>query len=218
MLPWHKIDTVLLDMDGTLLDLHFDNYFWTEHLPQRYAHIHGVPLAEAEAVIMAQVRAHQGTLKWYCLEHWSQALRLDVAELKQEVKHKIQMRPHVREWLQRLQALGKRACLITNAHPDSLSIKLEVTQIDQWLDVVISSHQFGHPKEDQEFWQQLALTEPFDPSRTLFIDDTEHILASAQRFGIAHLLCIQHPDSQQAPRRDGAFAGIHHFDEILPSL
>ncbi|HBT55971.1 MAG TPA: haloacid dehalogenase, partial [Pseudomonas sp.] len=33
MLNWNAIDTVLLDMDGTLLDLHFDNHFWLEHMP-----------------------------------------------------------------------------------------------------------------------------------------------------------------------------------------
>ena len=47
-LPWSDIDTVLLDMDGTLLDLHFDNHFWLEHLPQRYAELHGVSRAMAE--------------------------------------------------------------------------------------------------------------------------------------------------------------------------
>ena len=26
MINWQQIDTVFLDMDGTLLDLHFDNY------------------------------------------------------------------------------------------------------------------------------------------------------------------------------------------------
>ena len=40
MIDWDSIDTVLLDMDGTLLDLHFDNYFWTEHLPDIYSRKH----------------------------------------------------------------------------------------------------------------------------------------------------------------------------------
>ena len=39
MLPlaWRDIDTVLLDMDGTLLDLHYDNHFWLE--PVSYTHL-----------------------------------------------------------------------------------------------------------------------------------------------------------------------------------
>ena len=31
---WKEVKTVLLDMDGTLLDLYFDYYFWQEYLPE----------------------------------------------------------------------------------------------------------------------------------------------------------------------------------------
>jgi putative hydrolase of the HAD superfamily len=34
-LDWDRIDDVLLDMDGTLLDRHFDNFFFEEELPRR---------------------------------------------------------------------------------------------------------------------------------------------------------------------------------------
>jgi putative hydrolase of the HAD superfamily len=81
---------------------------------------------------------------------------------------------------------------------------------------VISSHEFNEPKESQRFWQQLQAREQFDPARTLFIDDTPRILASAQTFGIAHLLGIHQPDSQQ-PRRMQGFAAIDNFDEIMPA-
>ena len=39
---WENIETVLLDMDGTLLDLHFDNHFWLQHVPVCYAEKHGL--------------------------------------------------------------------------------------------------------------------------------------------------------------------------------
>lgn len=218
MFPWHEIDTVLLDMDGTLLDLHFDNYFWLQHLPRRYAQAHGVSLAQANEVLHAHMKAHEGTLKWYCLEHWSASLNLDIRQLKEEVKHKIQIRPFVGEFLQHLQQRHKKLVLITNAHPQSLDLKLEVTRIDQWLDMVISSHQFQYPKEAQEFWQQLKGQLHFEPARTLFIDDTERILRSAQTFGIGHLLCVRQPDSQAISREISDFAAIHHFDELFPAI
>ena len=53
MINWHDIDTVLLDLDGTLLDLHFDNYFWCQHLPLCYARRHGIALPE-DAIISAK--------------------------------------------------------------------------------------------------------------------------------------------------------------------
>lgn len=216
MINWDDIDTVLLDMDGTLLDLHFDNYFWLSHLPRRYAETHGVDEQTALAQLKAHIKAHEGTLNWYCLEFWSDALALDIRALKEEVKHKIQIRPFVTEFLQALQQQGKRLVLITNAHPQSLDLKLEITEIDQWLHMVISSHEFNQPKEAQAFWTQLHAQEHFDPQRTLFIDDTVRILDSARQYGIKHLLCIHQPDSQQEHRNITEYPAIHHFDEILP--
>ncbi|MEX1032143.1 MAG: GMP/IMP nucleotidase [Cellvibrionaceae bacterium] len=218
MIPWPEIDTVLLDMDGTLLDLHFDNYFWLTHLPARYAEAYGVELGEAKQVLHAYIKAHEGTLKWYCLTHWSESLNMDIRALKEEVKHKIQIRPFVGEFLQRLQRLNKKLVLITNAHPQSLDLKLEVTRIDRWLDMVISSHQLQYPKEEQAFWHQLQAQESFDPARTLFIDDTERILQSARDFGIRHVLGVHQPDSRITRPKITLFPAIHHFNEIFPPI
>lgn len=215
MIAWNNIDTVLLDMDGTLLDLHFDNYFWVEHLPKRYAEIHHVDYSVATQKLSDYISQHEGTLQWYCLEFWSNALQVDIRRLKEEVKHKIQIRPHVKEFLTWLRQHHKKLLLVTNAHPQSLSLKLEVTNIDKYLDIIISSHEFSQPKEAQEFWHALQAREKFDPERTLFIDDTARVLKSAQEFGIKYLLGIHQPDSQQSRKLDG-FPAIHHFDEIMP--
>lgn len=215
LIDWNAIDTVLLDMDGTLLDLHFDNYFWLEHLPKRYADIHKVDFAEATQRLNDHISQHEGTLQWYCLEFWSDALQVDVRSLKSEIKHKIQIRPHVKEFLTRLRQHRKKLLLVTNAHPQSLSLKLEVTAIDKYLDIIISSHEFQHPKEAQAFWHALHEREPFDPERTLFIDDTARILESAKKYGIKYLLGIHQPDSQIERRLDKVPA-IFHFDEIMP--
>jgi 5'-nucleotidase len=217
MVNWDAIDTVMLDMDGTLLDLHFDNFFWLDHLPKRYAEIHGVDMASARAQLSGDIRQYEGTLQWYCLEFWSKTFAVDIPSLKAEIKHKIQVRPHVGEFLQRLRQCGKKVLLVTNAHPQSLSLKLEVTQIDQWLDIIISSHEFSEPKESQKFWQALQAREQFDPERTLFVDDTVRVLDSAKEFGIKHLLGIHQPDSQ-IERRMAEYPAIDQFDEIMPEL
>ena len=217
MINWQDIDTVLLDMDGTLLDLHFDNYFWLEHLPKRYSEAHQLNLQQARTDIHQTISDLEGTLNWYCLDHWSELIQTDVVALKAEVSDKIRLRPYTETFLTRLKALGKKLVLITNSHRKGLELKLRMTAIDQWLDIIISSHDFQSPKEELQFWQQLQLSEPFDPERTLFIDDTPRILKSAQDFAhIKHLICIVLPDSQKPEKDAEGFMSIRHFDEIMP--
>ncbi|MDX2348936.1 MAG: GMP/IMP nucleotidase [Porticoccus sp.] len=216
-IDWNNIDTVLLDMDGTLLDLHFDNFFWLTHLPKRYAEHHNLCPNKATRELHGRFNDKRGTLDWYCLEYWSKELSVNIRQLKEEIDHLIQERPFVLEFLQQLGASGKQRVLVTNAHPLSLELKLSATGIGGLLDHIYSSHEFGQPKESQLFWQALAEQQHFDPSRTLFIDDSIDVLHSAQQFGIAHLLGINQPDSKQAPRTIDEFQTITHFDEILPN-
>lgn len=217
MIDWHSVDTVLLDMDGTLLDLHFDNYFWLTHLPRRYAEFHGVDPIQAKTELKGLIESRVGTLQWYCLDHWSELVRMDILALKREIRHKIQVRPHAEAFLQFLKQAEKKVILATNAHRTGLALKLEVSQIDRWLDLVISSHDYQQPKEAEEFWHQLAQAEPFDPQRTLFVDDNITVLRAARNHGIEHLVCITQPDSQKPSTPSGEFLDIVDFDQIIPS-
>jgi 5'-nucleotidase len=215
-IPWETIDTVLLDMDGTLLDLHFDTYFWKEHLPRRYAEIKGLEPVAAKEYIITQIREIQGSLNWYCTDYWSETLQLDVIELKHEVSHKVAIRPFCIDFLDALRLANKDIVLVTNAHHDSLALKMEKTRLAHKFDRLITVHEFALPKEDPQCWHEVDRLHPFDPAKTLLIDDNLHALASAGVYGIDHLLAIYQPDSR-APRLDVEhFDAIHCFDEILP--
>ncbi|PIA71036.1 haloacid dehalogenase [Ectopseudomonas toyotomiensis] len=218
VLPWQQIDTVLLDMDGTLLDLHFDNHFWLTHLPQRYAEHHGVSLALAQAELLPLFRQHAGTLNWYCTDFWSRELRLSIRDLKREVAHLIALRADAELFLRALREAGKRVVLITNAHRDSLSLKLERVELAPWFERLISSHDYGFPKEDQQFWFALRQDVDFDPARSLFIDDSLPILRSAGRFGVAHLLAVRQPDSHAGPKNTEEFAAVEDYRELVQEL
>jgi putative hydrolase of the HAD superfamily len=218
LLPWSQIDTVLLDMDGTLLDLHFDNHFWLEHLPQRYAEHHGISRALAEAELLPLFREHAGQLNWYCTDFWSRELKLSIRELKREVAHLIALRPDADTFLAAIRGAGKRVALITNAHRDSLSLKLERIELAPYFERLISSHDYGFAKEDPQFWFALQQDFGFEPARSLFIDDSLAILRSARAYGIAHLLAVRQPDSRQAPKDTEEFAAVEDYRALLQGL
>ncbi len=218
MLNWPAIDTVLLDMDGTLLDLHYDNRFWLEHLPARYAELHGVSQALAEMELQPLFERNAGTLNWYCLDFWSRELKLPIRELKREIADLIALRPDADVFLSAIRRAGKRVILITNAHRDSLSLKLERVELAPYFERLISSHDYGFPKEDAQFWDALQADIGFDPARSLFIDDTLAILRSARRFGVGHLLAVRQPDSRGGPRDTQEFAAVEDYQALLEGL
>ncbi|TBU91551.1 GMP/IMP nucleotidase [Phytopseudomonas dryadis] len=217
-LPWPRIDTVLLDMDGTLLDLHFDNHFWLEHLPQRYAEHHGISRALADAELQPLFRQHAGQLNWYCTDFWSRELGLSIRELKREVADLIALRPDADTFLAAIRSAGKRVVMITNAHRDSLSLKLERIELAPYFDRLISSHDYGFPKEDGQFWFALQQDLPFDPARSLFIDDNLPILRSARQFGVAHLLAVSEPDSRKGAKDTEEFTAVQDYRALLQGL
>ncbi|MDW5377379.1 GMP/IMP nucleotidase [Halomonas sp. HP20-15] len=216
MLDWRDIDTVLLDMDGTLLDLHFDSHFWLEHLPRRYVELHHLDEATQDTLRERIIR-EQGTLNWYSLAYWRQELGVDIVALKREVQHLIGLRSDALDFLTWLRQQHPRVVLATNADRESLALKLPLTGLEQYLDAIVSSADVGVPKEHQEFWFALQEIEPFDPQRTLFIDDNPAVLESAREFGIRHLLGIKQPDSQRPERELEEFIVLDRFATLLPT-
>ncbi len=218
MIDWSQIDTVLLDMDGTLLDLHFDNHFWLEHVPRRYAEANGLDLDAATDELMGRYGEVAGTLNWYSVDHWSHELGLDIVLLKQEVSHLIALHPHVLDFLDALQQAGKRRVLVTNAHRKTLAVKLDHTPLGEHLDRLLCSHDFGLPKEHLGFWDRLRGAEPFDPTRTLFVDDSLPVLRSAADYGIRWLLAIDQPDSRQPVKDTAEFDSVTDFSMLTAGL
>ena len=215
-LPWNDIDTVFLDMDGTLLDLRFDNHFWLEHVPRRYGEKNGMTTREVKEVLMPKYRSLEGSLEWYCVDFWSRQLGLDIVRLKEEIDHLIAVHPHVVAFLGALRQAGKRVVLVTNAHVKSLDLKMRKTRLDGYLDAMICSHDLGLPKEDPVFWEKLRSVEAYDNERTLFVDDSLSVLQSARVHGIRHVLAVTHADSKGPPKDSGDFPAIADFSQLLP--
>lgn len=214
-IDWQNISTVFLDMDGTLLDLHFDNHFWLEHIPKRYAEKHNLTLQEANQHLTKKSSAIEGTLNWYCLDYWRDDLNMDIVSLKHEVAEKIAVRENVIEFLEFLQSLNKRIVLLTNAHHKTIEVKFSYVNLEKYFDRIITSHDIGIAKEEHGFWDALEKVENLSRQHSLFIDDNLHVLNAAQNSGIKHLLSISQPDSQQGIKDTGHFIAVDCYTQLL---
>ncbi len=215
---WNQVDTVLVDLDGTLLDLGFDDRFWRHRIPRAFAARHGFGPDQAWERLLGRFEATRGTLDWYCLDYWSRALDLDIAGLKRAARHEVAWLPGAREFLAAVRASGRRLVLVTNAHPESLSIKDSHTGVTRLLDRAVSSHEFRAPKEHADFWHALAASEAVDPARMLFLDDSLDVLTAARRFRIGQVIGIREPVAGGPPRALDEFASVAGVRDLIDGL
>ena len=214
-IKWNTINTVLLDMDGTLLDLYFDNFFWQEYLPEKWGRMNNMEADEAKMQLLEWYAEEAGTLSWYCLDFWTERLKFDVLKLKADVEHLIQYRPHAESFLQRLNDSVYSVVMVTNAHENLVKMKVEATGIDNYFDRIISAHALGHAKEEQAFWRKLQAELGFELNRSLLIDDNLTVLRAARDFGIPYLLTIAKPDSRNPEQETEEFIAIHSFQDLV---
>ena len=197
---WSAIDTVLLDLDGTLLDQAYDNHIWRDLVPQRFAVARSMDLHEAYAEIARLFAERSGTLDWYCIDYWSRTLGVDIGALHREVRSHVAWLPGAREFLLRMRAGGKRLLLLTNSHPIALAVKHEETGVLDYLDAAVTSHEFGAPKEHEQFWHAALAKFAYDPGRSLFADDNSKMLEAARSAGVRWVYGIRHWDTKGSRR------------------
>ncbi|MBU3672327.1 MAG: GMP/IMP nucleotidase [Sinobacteraceae bacterium] len=212
---WSAIDTVLLDLDGTLLDLAFDNFIWLGRVPEIFAERHGLSLAETHAQLAPRFRRVAGTLEWYSIDYWSRELGIDIEAVHNEEAARVAWLPGARNFLERVRESGKKLVLLTNSHPAILQIKHRQTGVLNFLDSAYTSHGFGAPKEDPRFWQTAQATVGFDPQRSLFADDSAAVLHAAIRAGIGYVYGVRRPDSSRDPHAHEEFESIDGVNELL---
>ena len=166
---WTQIDSILLDLDGTLLDLNFDLHFWLEYLPQVYSEKNNISHQQAQDILLLMLNAEKGKLNWYCIDFWQEKLELDIMELKNNISHLIKVHPNVKRFLTLARKHDKRIYLITNAHRKTIKLKMSVTQLQDYFDGIVSSHDFGVAKQEQAFWKKLSEVINLDKNRAIFL-------------------------------------------------
>ncbi|MFA5353940.1 MAG: HAD-IA family hydrolase [Thermodesulfovibrionales bacterium] len=215
MIPLKEIATVLLDMDGTLLDRYFDDYFWEHLLPEKYAEKHHITFGKAKEELLGRYKIHEGTLNWTDIDFWSQELDIDIPALKEQIRHIIEVHPHVEDFLRMLRRQGKLVCLATNAHYKVMDLKLKKTDLGRYFDKCVTAFEIGYPKERLEFWARIERILKFDKERTLFIDDSAEILRTAREFGIRHLLLKARPNSKREDLPTDEFPVLKDFKDLI---
>ena len=213
---WDRVEHVLLDMDGTILDLAFDNHFWREVVPERYGQQRGITVEQARLELEPHFTSMQGRLEWYCLDYWSELTRLDLAVLKQEIRHRIVPLEGAESFLRAVRDSGRHLWLVTNAHRNSWALKMEQTGLGPWFDHIVCSHDFGAPKEDDRFWVRLQARHPFLPALALFVDDSLPVLRAARAHGVGQIVAIRRPDTTRPSREITELTSVERLADLLP--
>jgi 5'-nucleotidase len=211
----HTITHVLLDMDGTLLDKYFDDYFWEHLVPEKYADKHCITFGKAKEDLLKKYKSHEETLNWTDIDFWSNELGLDILALKEQIRHLIEVHPHVEAFLRVMRSRKTQVYIATNAHDKVLAMKLKKTKIGQYLNGAITSAEMGFPKENLAFWRQAEKKLGFHKEKTLFVDDTLAVLRTAQEYGIGYIVYKARGNSRMPPLHSPDFTTVLDFNELL---
>ncbi len=214
----HEIKYVLLDMDGTLLDKYFDDYFWEHLLPEKYAEKKNVSFGRAKEELLKKYKVHEGTLNWTDIDFWSREVEIDIPALKEQMQHLIEVHPHVEDFLKMLKRHRKKVFLVTNAHYKVLDIKLKKTELGKYLDAALTSFEIGYPKEMIDFWVKAEEYLGFKREKSLFIDDTKAVLRTAKRFGIRYILYKAYASSRAEKGVSREFPSLEDFRELMQDM
>ncbi len=203
-------------MDGTLLDLSYDNWFWRTLVPARFAAARGLTVAEAEVFLEPHFTGVAHTLPWYCTDYWSTVTGLHIAGLKHETRERVGVLDGTEDFLSAVRDSGRKLWLATNAHRDSWQIKLEHTGLAHYFEQIICSHDFGAPKESQVFWTGFNAKHPFVKERAFFADDSLPVLRGAEGYGIGQIRAIAMPEKGQPRREISEFVAVDRLADLLP--
>ena len=215
LLDWDQIDDVLLDMDGTLLDRHFDNFFFEEELPRRYAAMQGLTFEAARDRLMAMYRSVEGELAWTDLHYWTKRVGIDIVAMHKELDYLIGFLPGAEAFLSELRGRGKRIIVLTNAHQAGVAVKSAKTGLNRHVDRIVDAFEVGYLKMRPEYWPACQELVGFNPTKSLYVDDDESCLGAARQFGISGIVHSAKSSSQLPPVYSSRFTSIEQLSQLV---
>ncbi|MFA4819667.1 MAG: HAD-IA family hydrolase [Candidatus Aenigmatarchaeota archaeon] len=214
-IDWANIDTVLLDMDGTLIDQHYEDYFWETLAPKAYAKKNKITLKKSREILFSKYHERMGHPEWGDVNFWSKELGLDLWKIRDKAKYLIKLHPHTMRFLDFLKKHGKKVYLVTAADNKSTKYKIAHTKIGNYFDGIFTQTDIGYTKCNTMFWKKLQRKVKFNPERALFADDREDMIKAAGEFGIRCVVLKVKYSSRKPNRNSNGLFYVRHFDEIL---
>ena len=184
-----RLENILIDMDGVLLDTAYDNHFWQEHIPSRYAELKSMNIDQAIKITHSLFHYKKGYKDWYDLDYWSNMLGLDIEQekLSANMIDKIKLKKGAIDFLEKYHK-EKNLFLVTNAHRKTLNIKMKKFPLIKYFKKIICSHELKYVKEEIPFWFILRNKLGVDYDKSVLIEDTIDNVKSAYHAGLKSIL------------------------------
>ena len=184
-----RLENILIDMDGVLLDTAYDNHFWQEHIPTRYAELKSMNIDQAIKITHSLFHYKKGYKDWYDLDYWSNMLGLDIEQekLSANMIDKIKLKKGAIDFLEKYHK-EKNLFLVTNAHRKTLNIKMKKFPLIKYFKKIICSHELKYVKEEIPFWFILRNKLGVDYDKSVLIEDTIDNVKSAYHAGLKSIL------------------------------
>jgi pyrophosphatase PpaX len=190
-----KLDTILFDLDGTLIDsvrLILDSY---HHALDR----HGLPPRTDEhwlrgvgtplAVQFAEWRDDPATLE-----------ALIVAYREYNLKHHDRMvtvYPGIVQTVGALKAAGLATGLVTSKNRQGALRGLSLARLEQLMDVLVCADEVDNPKPHPEPVEKAVALLGADPKRTVYVGDSIHDMVSGRAAGVRTAAALWGPFGRQ---------------------
>jgi len=184
-----RLENILIDMDGVLLDTAYDNHFWQEHIPTRYAELKSMNIDQAIKITHSLFHYKKGYKDRYDLDYWSNMLGLDIEQekLSANMIDKIKLKKGAIDFLEKYHK-EKNLFLVTNAHRKTLNIKMKKFPLIKYFKKIICSHELKYVKEEIPFWFILRNKLGVDYDKSVLIEDTIDNVKSAYHAGLKSIL------------------------------
>ena len=216
VLNWDRIDDVLIDMDGTLLDRHFDNFFFEEDLPRRYVAMQGLSFDASRGTVNGDVPVGGRELAWTDLHYSSGRVGIDVVAMHLSQLTLIGFLLGAEDFLKAVRIKGKRRAA-TNAHEAGVAVKSAKTGLDRYVGSDRRRVRSGLSQDEMpEYWPGPAAGW-LDSTRAALsmLTTTEMCSAAASHYGIATIIHSAKSSSQLPPVQSSKFASVEHLPALL---